>query len=116
MRAARKERARLRQGWIKWFRKEGSSSFLKKRTKKLLLRFVLPRWQLSSPVVGINEQKFFASFFQKRSSYPTAKSNRSFTKFGLKYGSFSIYRAHLVTNLRCSSSFCRDRCADAPSK
>jgi hypothetical protein len=42
--------------------KEGSSSFLKKRTKKLLS--VGGPWQ----IVSANEQKFFVSFFQKRNT------------------------------------------------
>jgi hypothetical protein len=42
--------------------KKGSSSFLKKRTKKLLRVWAEPIRRGRSQ----NEQKFFASFFQKR--------------------------------------------------
>jgi hypothetical protein len=41
-------------------------SFLKKRTKKLLSVGVRPRSGNSRQVVKAKEQKFFASFFQKR--------------------------------------------------
>jgi hypothetical protein len=44
----------------------GSSSFLKKRTKKLLL--LLSRGHVIYPGVNRNRQKFFGSFFQKRTA------------------------------------------------
>jgi hypothetical protein len=47
---------------------EGSSSFLKKRTKKLLL-LVIPHCAVSVDGSALlRKQKFFASFFQKRSA------------------------------------------------
>jgi hypothetical protein len=44
-------------------KRQESSSFLKKRTKKLL--FVLSAW-CSHLLRCLREQKFFVSFFQKR--------------------------------------------------
>jgi hypothetical protein len=46
-----------------WVKEEESGSFLKKRTKKLLRTWAEPYRVGRSP----NVQKFFASFFQKRS-------------------------------------------------
>jgi hypothetical protein len=43
---------------------EGSSSFLKKRTKKLLPVQCAPTFRPRQPI----EQKFFGSFFQKRTA------------------------------------------------
>jgi hypothetical protein len=46
---------------------EGSISFLKKRNKKLL--FVSPAWEPDSRQrCRVNRQKFFGSFFQKRTA------------------------------------------------
>jgi hypothetical protein len=44
------------------------SSFLTKRTKKLLLPLAKPRGNTAQP----RNQKFFASFFQKRSAFSLA--------------------------------------------
>src|ERR1700733_9600301 len=53
-----------------------SSSFLKKRTKKLL-----SLWHGAAPRSEANNQKFFASFFQKRSAsfLSTARSAEDLT-------------------------------------
>jgi hypothetical protein len=48
--------------------KEESSSFLKKRTKKLLISGHKCRPRRVGSVAEAREQKFFASFFQKRSA------------------------------------------------
>jgi hypothetical protein len=45
-----------------WWGKKGSGSFLKKRTKKLLQVWAVPLRKDRSQT----NQKFFASFFQKR--------------------------------------------------
>jgi len=49
-------------------KKEGRSSFLKKRSKKLL-SLGYEQWAIGSFMLATELQKFFASFFQKRSAF-----------------------------------------------
>jgi hypothetical protein len=44
--------------------KEGSGSFLKKRTKKLFSIWCVPLWRMT----GLQGETFFGSFFQKRTT------------------------------------------------
>jgi hypothetical protein len=58
-----------------YFRKEGSSSFLKKTTKKLLSLGRSETCPFSSAAAS-NRQKFLVSFFQKRKALPVFQGGR----------------------------------------